>query len=437
MKFPDLSKLKKKNTMIVIFVVIVFAVILAIMGFGRAIPSIATFDTEAGEFIMDISTEGEIQAAKSVTVSVPSRSRGNLRVATIVEDGTIVKEGDFLVQFDTSEAENRVQDRQDALENAQADLSSTKANIESTMKQLENSFLTQQYSYEQAKLRYELMKYEAEIKKREQEIEFKKAELALQQAEEKIESQKVIEAANLSKAELRVKQAQMRLDEAQEMLDAMTLTAPKSGMVVLQKIWSPNGREKIKIGDTPHRGMDIINIPDLSTMLVKTTVNEIAISRVAVGQQVVINLDALPGPTFYGKITSVATLARSEEGSDLKVFDMEVTVDGSDERLKPGMSSLCKIITGTVPNALYVPLEAIFEKDNNTVVYVKSHGFDQQVVKVGKKNSDYIIIEEGLSEGDRIALRDPTQPLEELGVATSQEQGNRSNNQRKSGSLPL
>lgn len=437
MKFPYFSKLKKKKTVIVVFAVIVTAVVFTIMGVGSVIPSIATFDTEAGEFIMDIQTEGEIQAAKSVTVSVPQRSRGNLRIASLVEDGIIVKEGDFLVQFDTSEAENRVQDRLDDLENAQADLSSTKANIESTMKQLENSFLTQQYSYEQAKLRFELMKYEAEIKKREQEIEFKKADLALQQAQEKIESQKFINAANLSKAELRVKQYQMRLDEAQEMLDAMTLTAPKSGMVVLQKIFSPNGREKVKIGDTPHRGMDIINIPDLSTMLVKTAVNEIDISRVAVGHQVVITLDALPGPVFYGKITSVATLARSEEGSDLKVFDVEVTVDGSDERLKPGMSAQCKVITGTFTDVLYVPLEAVFEKGDTTVVYVKGHGFNQQVVSVGRKNNDYIIIEEGLSEGDSVALRDPTLPLEELGVVTSQEQGNRSNNQRQSSALPL
>lgn len=428
MKFPDLSKLKKKNTVIGISAALVLVVILVIIGIGRSIPAIATFDTEAGEFIMDIRTEGEMQAAKSVTVSVPRRSRGGVRIASLAEDGAIVKEGDFLVQFDTSEAENRVQDRQNDLENAEAELVSTQANIESAMKQLENNFLIQEYSYEQAKLRYELMKYEAEIKKREQEIEFKKAALSLQQAEEKIESQKVIDAANLSKAELRVKQAQMRLDEAQELLDALTITAPKSGMVVLQKIWSPNGREKVKIGDTPHRGMDIISIPDLSTMLVKTAVNEIDISRVAVGQQVVITLDALPGPVFYGKITSVATLARSEEGSDMKVFDIEVTVDGSDERLKPGMSALSKIITGTVPDALYIPLEAVFENEDTTVVYIKGHAFDRQVVKVGKKNSDYIIIEEGLSEGDQVALRDPTLQLEELGIATSHEQENKSNN---------
>ncbi len=437
MKIPDISKLKKKKTVIVVVAAIVVVVILLIMGIGSSIPSIATFDTEAGEFIMDIRSEGEMQAASSVTVSVPRRSRGGVRIASLAEDGVIVKEGDFLVQFDTSEAENRVQDRQDAFDNAEAELTTTQANIESTMKQLENSYLTQQFSYEQAKLRLELMKFEAEIKKREQELEFKKAELSLEQAKEKIESQKVINAANLSKAELRVKQAQKRLDEAQEMLDALTLTAPKSGMVVLQKIWTPNGREKVKIGDTPHRGMDIINIPDLSTMLVKTTVNEIDISRVAVGQQTVITLDALPGPAFYGKITSVATLARSEEGSDMKVFDVEVTIDGSDERLKPGMSAQCKIITGTAPDVLYIPLEAVFEREDTTVVYIKGRGFDRQVVRVGKKNSDYIIIEEGLSEGDRVALRDPSQQMEELGVATSQEQNNKPNNQKRSGSLPL
>jgi len=437
MKFPDLSKPSKKNTVIVVAAVLAFFVILVIMGITRSIPAIATFYAEQGEFIIDIRTEGELQAAKSVTVPVPQRSRGGVRIARLAEDGVMVKEGDFLVQFDTSEAENRVQDRQDDLENAEAELASTKANIESTMKQLENSYLTQQYSYEQAKLRYELMKYEAEIKKREQELEFKKAELSLQQAEEKIESQKFIDAANLSKAELRVKQAQTRLDEAHEMLDALTVTAPKGGMVVLQKIFTLNGREKVKIGDTPHRGMDIISIPDLSIMLVKTTVNEIDISRVAVGQQAVITLDALPDPTFYGKITSVATLARSEEGSDMKVFDVDVTIDGSDERLKPGMSAQCKIITGTVPDVLYIPLEAVFEKEDTTVVYIKGREFDRQVVRVGKKNRDYIIIEEGLSKGDRVALRDPTLQMEEIGVATSQEQDNKSNNQNRSGTLPL
>ena len=73
----------------------------------------------------------------------------------------------------------------------------------------------------------------------------------------------------------------------------------------------------------------------------------------------------------------------------------------------------------------------------NTVVFVKGRGFVQQAVKVGKKNNDYIIIEEGLAIGDQVALRDPTLPLEELGVVTSQEQGNKSNNQRNFGTLPL
>ena len=141
------------------------------------------------------------------------------------------------------------------------------------MKQLESAYKTQQYSYEQSKLKYEMMKYEAEAKKREQELTFKKDELALKQAKEKIESQKIIDKADLAKAEVQVKQAEMRYNQAVEQLNALTLKSPKSGLVVLQEIynWSTRTSDKVKVGDQPHRGMPLVSIPDLSIMLAKNS----------------------------------------------------------------------------------------------------------------------------------------------------------------------
>jgi len=426
MNILELLKLKKRNTVIAVVSLIIIAAVIFIISIGSGSPTIATFFAKNGEFIIDVETTGEIQAKNSVSVSVPARVWGQLRITTVVEDGTMVKEGDFLVQFDKSEMERGLKDRQNNLDNVKADLISQKANIESQMKELDNSLLTTGYSFEQAKLQFELMKYEAEYKRREQELNFKKSELQLQQAKEKIESQKIINAANLSKAELRVKQYELQVEDAEEQLESLTLNAPKSGMVVLQKIWSPNGRAKVKVGDTPYRGMALITIPDLSVMLVKTYVNEIDISRTAKGQQVIITIDAIPDTTFYGKITSVATLARSEEGSDMKVFDVEITIEGSNDRLKPGMTAECQIITDTIPSVLYIPLEAVFEKEDTTMVYVKKRGFDERPVIIGDKNSDYIIIKDGLAEGEEVALRDPTLPLEELGVEGSDKGGNNS-----------
>jgi RND family efflux transporter MFP subunit len=382
-----------------------------------------------------------MEAKSSVTVSVPDRVYGDVRIVKVVDDGAMVKEGDFLVQFDTSEAENYLTDRQNDLDNAVADLASTKASIESNMKQLESSYKTQQYSYEQSKLRYEQMKYEAEAKRREQELNFKKAEIALKQAEEKIESQKIIDQANIAKAEVRVKQAEMRYKQAKERLDALTLRSPKAGLVVLQEIynWSTRTRDKVKVGDTPHRGMVLVSIPDLSVMLVKAQVNEVDISRVELGQRAVITLDALPGPTFYGTVTNIATLAHRDEGSDVKVFDVEIIIDENDPRLKPGMTAQCTIVTGRISDVLYVPLESVFEKEDTTVVYVKDSGFRQRPVKVGRKNSDFIIIEDGLKEREEVALRDPTIPLENLGVgekSASSTKVGKQNNTNRSNNVP-
>jgi len=376
---------------------------------------IATAPVQFGEFIINLQERGELEAVKSVSVTVPRSVRGNIRIVRLVEDGTMVEKDDFLVQFDTSEAMQTLEERKNELKNAQAELASLKANIESTMAQLRSAYETPKYSYEQAKLRYEQMKYEAAAKRREQELNLKKAELALEQARKKIESQKIINKADLTKAEIKVNNAQMRLEQKQKELQNLTLRAPIGGMVVLKEIWGPSGRAKVKIGDTPWRGQTLVEIPDLSQMMVKAKVNEVNISDVKVGQQVIINVDALPDQSFYGKVSRIATLATRERGSDVKVFEVEVLINESDPRLRPGMTAQCKIITDRIPDKIYVPLESVFQEEDTTVVYVKKGRFQRREVKVGPKNSDYIVIEEGLKPDEKVALRDPTKPIEELG----------------------
>ena len=427
--------LRNKRAIAVFIPVILITIFLLSLQVKTGASSVATYTVHHGDFVIDIPARGELDATSKVMVSVPDNVQGNIRITKLADDGSIVEEGGFLVQFDTSEAVQRVTDRQNELDNANADFASTNARIESNMKQLESALKTQGYTYEQSKLRYEMMKYEAEAKRREEELNFKKQDLALQQAKEKIDSQKIIDKADLAKAEVRVKQAEMRFKEATDQLNALTLKAPKAGLVVLQEVfnWSTRTQDKVKVGDQAHRGMQIVSIPDLSVMLMKTKVNEVDISRIEVGQKAVITLDALPGPTFYGAVTNVATLAHRDEGTEVKVFDVEITIDDKDERLKPGMTAQCTIITGRVPDQLFVPLDCVFEKEDTTVVYVKNGGFNQRPVRVGKKNSDYIIVEDGIEENEEVALRDPTIPLEDIGakkepVATTNLSGN--NNKR-------
>lgn len=412
-QFP--KRLTKKQWLLIAMGALVIILLLLLFARSAAIPNIATMPVQSGEFVIDLKERGELFAVKSISVGVPMSVRGNLRIVALAQDGSLVQKDDFLVQFDTSEAMQRVEEEKSNLENAQAEFASLQANINSTMAQLKSAYETQKYSLEQAKLRLEQMKYEAAAKLREQELNLKKAELALEQAKKKIESQEIIDQADLRKANLKIRKARLELEEKQKALENLTLRAPLGGLVVLQEIWGTNGLSKIKIGDTPWRGMTLVEIPDLSQMMAKAKINEVNISQVKVGQQVLINMDAIPGLTLYGKVTRVATLASRERGSNVKNFETEILIDGADPRLRPGMTAQCRIITDRIADKLFVPLESVFQKDDTTVVYIKKANFQRREVKIGAKNSDMIVIEGGLKKNEQVALRDPTTPLQELG----------------------
>ena len=391
--------------------------IILIMAFIPKSLNIATAEVVKGEFIIDLNLRGEVDALKSTNVSVPRmRRRMMLQIIDMAEEGTIVKQGDFLIQMDTSDAEQKVEEERDKLANAEAQLESEKATIASNMAQLQSQLEREKYNYEQAKLSLKMMQFEAEAKKQEYELNMKKAEVALAQAEEKIASQKIIDRATIKKAELEVRQAQLELKEAEQSLEKLTLKAPIDGLVVYKEIWKGSGMEKVQVGDTPWPGMPVIGIPDLSVMQAKVTVNEVDISKIEKGQNAIITVDALEGQSYYGKISRVASLARREEVTNMKVFDVEVTIDSTDGRLRPGMTCDCLIITGRIPDALSIPLQAVFQDEDKTVVYEAGRTPKMQEVVVGEKSSNYIVIKEGLEEGDRVCLRDPTVPLEEIGT---------------------
>jgi HlyD family secretion protein len=416
MKFPGFRETRTRTAIIATVLVIVLAGAGLAFKMANRDPKVATYKVARSEFVIDIGQSGELDATHFASITRSSQRYDQGRILSMVSDGAIVKEGDFIMQYDTSTAQKEIDDSQNALDQAQADYKSTMAGIESNMKQLENAYQNQQYTFESNKLTYELAKFEADIRKREMELTFKKSELALELAKMRIDSQNVIDKATVGRADLRVKQAERRLVNARQWLSDLTVRSPKSGLVVYREIVSASGRQKIKVGDSPYPGQELMTIPDLSEMKVKTTINEVDVSRVRRGQPVLISLDALPGPIFTGKVSSIATLARRVGDSEVKVFDVEVIVDGEHSELKPGMTAQCSIVTGKIPNVLSVPLESVFDKGDTTVVYVKKHGWERRPVRIGSKNSDFVIIENGVEPGEMVALRDPTVRLENLGT---------------------
>lgn len=399
---------------------IVPAAVLLVVLVVKAIPKpmkIAWAEVKKGEFIVDLRARGEIDALVSTTVSVPAmRRRMPLQIVDMVPEGAIVKKGDFLFQLDKSSAQQQVDESLDQVANARAELSTIKAQIASTMSQMQSELEGQKYSYEQAKLNLRMMEYEADVRKREAELKMKQAEVSLAKAEESVKSQKIVDRATLLKAELTVRQAESELKEHETDLAALTVLSPLDGLVVYQEIFSGGSLKKVQVGDSPFWGQPVIKIPDLSNMMVKSTVNEVQISQLDLGENTMITVDALEGRVYYGRVSRIASLARREQTTNIKVFDVEVRIDSTDGQLRPGMTCDCQIVTGRIKNAMSVPVQSVFQKEDTTVVYVMAAGGPKmRKVKLGAKGSNFVVVEMGLTDGEKICLRDPTVPLETIG----------------------
>jgi hypothetical protein len=144
-------------------------------------------------------------------------------------------------------------------------------------------------------------------------------------------------------------------------------------------------------------------------MLSRTYVNEIDVSKISSGQKVEIQVDAFPERSYTGTVLSVANIGEQLPNTDAKVFETLIRVDGSDQILKPSMTTANKIVTKTISNVIYIPIECVnIGADSIPFVYLKNG--TKQIVVIGETNENHVIIEQGLKENTLVFLSTPEKP---------------------------
>jgi hypothetical protein len=124
-----------------------------------------------------------------------------------------------------------------------------------------------------------------------------------------------------------------------------------------------------------------------------------------------ITLDSDPTKRLTGRVASVANVGEQRPNADAKVFEVKVTVIESDTTLRPGMTTGNAIETLRIPNALFVPLEAINSEDGVTFAYKRSgRGVVRQEVVTGAMNDAQVVVRLGLGPDDRVLLAPPPEP---------------------------
>ena len=380
-------------------------------GCGRdAVGEVEVYQVRRGEFRNSLTVTGDLEAVSSQEIFAPqlSWSMGFPKIAEIVEDGQPVKQGDLLVKFDEAEVQKAISDARNELEIAQAELNKAKANHRSELSGLVADVELARIGQEISQLTLEQADFKAEIERKKIELDLEKAKLQLEQARQEVENRRKVQAGELSRLELRVHQARTKLEQAEQTLQSLTITAPTPGIAIVRE--SHLTDEKFQVNDQAFPGWALIGLPDLSRMKAEVEVNEVDIARVVEGQEAIVRLDAYPDTSFPGRVGEIAVLARNRNrDSNVKVFDVDVLLEGSDQRLMPGMTVKCEIVIDRLADTLSIPLAAIFLREGRPVVYVRNgSGFEAREVVTGTENDNFAIIAEGLEEGEEVALADPT-----------------------------
>ncbi|MBD3224494.1 MAG: efflux RND transporter periplasmic adaptor subunit [Caldithrix sp.] len=360
------------------------------------------FTVQKTDLVIDLHVDGELKAMNSYVIKAPSNVWGNARIVRMAEEGSRVEEGDFLIQFDKSEFEQRLLEAKNKLETARANMANTEANIKSQMAELESSIELEKYSLEQSRLQAKRAVYESENKRKEIELNLKKAEIAYQQLLQKRRATEKINEAKLRQAELEVEQAQLQVKRARDDIEKLTITAPAEGLVVYKEVWEGDQMTKVKVGYSPWRGQPLLEIPSNNRMKINAEVDEIHISNIKEGLPAEIELDAIPDTMFTGKIDKISALAERKRRSQKNVFKVEMIIDQDDERLKPGMSAHCRIIIERMDNVLTIPIDALSYVDEKPKVCLASNKY--KAIETGKSNDDMIVVKDGLKENEQILL---------------------------------
>ncbi len=150
-------------------------------------------------------------------------------------------------------------------------------------------------------------------------------------------------------------------------------------------------------------GTILMQIADLSQMVVRANINEVNIPRISVGQMVEIRLDALPGQIYEGRVTSIATQGVKEE--NIVTYEVSIQIDNTNRTLKPMLTANIDIVTDKLENVLTVPLEVLRVEKGEDIVDVMVEGQPKpRKVRVSLRTDTEAVITKGLEEHDKVVV---------------------------------
>ena len=367
---------------------------------------------EQKDFVHKVRVHGIVEAVESHTIAAPRLSGQGLNtliITRLAKSGSAVHQGDVLVEFDRQAQLKNVLDKEAEyqglvaqISKKQAEQAAARAADETELKKAEDAQKTAELEVKKNEI---VSKIDAE--KNMQNLE--QARATFQQLSQTFDLKRQAAKAELRILEIQRDRALMAMKWAQSNTQKMLVHASMDGVAVTNSMWKGGSMSDVQEGDEVRAGFPFMQVVNPARMQVRAKVNQADIEELREGQSVRIGLDAYPELDFAGKIESIAAVAQTSTFSGkARTLIVLFTINGTDPKLLPDLSSSVDIELDRQPNALVPPRDTVRRENGKNFVMVKNgSGYEKREVKLGAANDAEQVIASGVEKGAEL-LRNPS-----------------------------
>ena len=394
--------------------------------------------------------QGEIESSSNIEVVCEVKSRGTgsgIPILWVIDEGTKVKEGDKLVELDSSALETALKEDKIQVIAAEANVTTAEAQVEQA-KIAREEYLEGVFKTEEKAILSEMAIAQQEQRKAQlaldssrrlvakglvKKLQLEADQFAVANAKNQLESAKGrlkvlqnltrkkmlvqfdsdIEAAEAQLAAYRseLEEERNELADTESQIEKCVISAPAAGVVVHANRYSSRGGNAefvVEAGANVRERQEIIRLPDPALMQVECKINESRITLINEGMPVKIRVDAIPGLQLKGRVKKVNRYAEPSSffSSSIKEYATLIEIIDPPDVIRTGMTAEVQIFVEQLEDATQIPIQGLYEHGNDMYSLIRrgEEEFETTKVKIGATNDTMASIESGLEEGDVVVL---------------------------------
>ena len=300
---------------------------------------------QTGSAAHSVRCSGRTIALNSFLLQVPRQfgSGGQLTLLSIVENGSHVKAGDLLAEFDATDQLKQARDALAKFDDLSHQVDQKRAEQKNNAEKRNSDLIQAESDLKKAEIDIQKgpVLSDLEQQKNTVKLEDARAHVASLQRSNRFRDQ--AEAAELRILELQRDRQKLTVERQKENASRLTLRSTIAGMVALENTWRGNSLGHAQEGDRLYSGEGLLRVFDPSSMVVLVSVGEPDGAILKPGAKAAVHLDAFPDLNFTAHFDSASPVATSALASSVKTFTARFVLDQSDAHLLPDLSAAVDI----------------------------------------------------------------------------------------------